>query len=219
MAFGKPLATHYDFGKADVDPVARQRLARNRRQQPAQRQHQWASRRREGQALAPLRVESGFSTTGTAADHRFRTKSRRSPGVAFALAKQLGIGARQRPAGRARLARRGEVHRQERQEVAQVGRRRTCRRRPARASSSRARPSRPAVHAVVHAINEKLGNFTSAGGKTVTHTALPDGVAGNAVARCRSSPRRSRTARSTRWSSSAPTRCSTRPPTSSSASC
>ena len=100
LAFGKPVATHHDFAKADVIlSLDSDFLATDGNSLRSARQ--WATRRREAakaadnpdQTLSRLyAVESVFSTTGTAADHRFRTKSGDVPAVAFALAKALGIG-------------------------------------------------------------------------------------------------------------------------------
>ncbi|MFT4512711.1 MAG: MoCo/4Fe-4S cofactor protein with predicted Tat translocation signal [Planctomycetota bacterium] len=176
MAFGKSMATNYDFAKADVvlsldsDFLATDgnNLANARA---------WASRRREAKNLNRLySVESIFSTTGTAADHRFRTKSSDIPAVVFALAKALGVG------GGSDLATSLSSHDVSTFEkggkkwleiiakdlLTAAGK-----------SIVIAGPTQsPAVHAIVHAINAKLGNV----GKTVTMTDTPAGMPSNCTA-------------------------------------
>lgn len=176
MAFGKAMATHYDFAKADVVlSLDNDFLATNGNNLSNARG--WASRRREAKNLNRLyAVESIFSTTGTAADHRFRTKSGDIPAVAFALAKAIGIGAGTDLAGAlsshdaAAFEKNGkkwlEIIAKDLQSAAGK-------------SIVIAGPTQsPAVHAIVHAINAKLGNV----GKTITITAMPEGIPANCTA-------------------------------------
>ncbi len=173
MAFGKPMATNYDFAKADVvlsldsDFLATDgNNLRNARQ--------WASRRREAKNLNRLyAVESIFSTTGTAADHRFRTKSSDIAAVVFALANALDVGGGSNLEGAlashnaASFEKGGkkwlEILAKDLQSAAGK-------------SIVIAGPTQSAaVHAMVHAINAKLGNV----GKTVTMTDAPAGIPSN----------------------------------------
>ena len=176
MAFGKPMATNYDFAKADVVlSLDSDFLATDGNNLSNARS--WAARRREAKNLNRLyAVESIFSTTGTAADHRFRTKSSEIPAVAFALAKQLCIGAGSDLEGAlsshsaAAFEKNGkkwlEIIAEDLQSAAGK-------------SIVVAGPTQSAaVHAIVHAINDKLGNF----GKTLTLTAQPAGIASNCTA-------------------------------------
>ncbi len=184
MAFGRPVATHHDFSKADVVvSLDSDFLATDGNNLRSARQ--WAETRRApdakamkaaGKKLSRLYVvESSYTTTGTAADHRFRTKSGDIPAVAFALAKALGVGAgseleaalgKHAPASFEKngkkwveiLAR--DLQSARGRSIVTVG------------------PRQPAaVHAIVHAINQALGNI----GTSVTYTAVPAGISGNAV--------------------------------------
>ncbi|MBM4061734.1 MAG: 4Fe-4S dicluster domain-containing protein [Planctomycetes bacterium] len=178
-AFGRPLATQHDFAKADVvlsldsDFLATDgNTLRNARA--------WADTRREpvpGKKLSRLYVvEPSYSTTGTAADHRFRTRASDVPAVAFALAKALGIGAGTDLAAAVAAYGADGYTRDGKDWLAAVAR-------DLQAARGRsiviAGPRQPAaVHAVVHAINQALGNV----GQTVVHTALPEGLQGGCVA-------------------------------------
>ncbi|MBX3462623.1 MAG: TAT-variant-translocated molybdopterin oxidoreductase [Planctomycetes bacterium] len=179
MAFGKLVATHYDFANADVvlsldsDFLATDgNHLRNARR--------WAETRRQpvpGKKLSRLYVvESTYTSTGTAADHRFRTKAADVPGVAFALARALGVGtgsdlqAALEPHSPAAFERQGKKW----LEVVA---------KDLQAADGRcvviAGPRQPAaVHAIVQAINQRLGTF----GKTVAHTPMPEGHQNNCVA-------------------------------------
>lgn len=176
MAFGKPMAAHYDYKKADVIlSLDSDFLATDGNNLASARG--WAARRREAKNLNRLYcVESIFSTTGTAADHRFRTKSGDIAGVAFALAKELGIGAGSDLASAlsshsaAAFEKNGkkwlEIIAKDLQSAAGK-------------SVVVVGPTQPpAVHAIAHAINQKLANI----GKTVTLTAAPDGIPSNCTA-------------------------------------
>ena len=176
-AFGRAVTTHYDFAKADVvvsldsDFLANDgNHLRNARA--------WAETRREpapGKNLSRLYVvESTFSTTGTAADHRFRTRASDIPAVAFALAKALGVAGELAGAvgtyNPDDFVKNGKKWLQAIAKDLQQARGRCV---------VIAGPRQPAaVHAVAHAINHALGNF----GQTVTHTAVPEGVQTNCVA-------------------------------------
>jgi MoCo/4Fe-4S cofactor protein with predicted Tat translocation signal len=172
MAFGKPLATHYDFSKADVvlaldsDFLATDgnNLANAR---------QWAANRREpvpGKKLSRLyAVEASYTTTGTAADHRFRTKSGEIPGVAYALAKALGLGAGDLDKALTAHAP-AAFEKNGKKWLEAIAR-------DLQANKGRAvvvvGPRQPAaVHAIAHAINQTLG----AVGQAVRYTAMPAGV-------------------------------------------
>ncbi|MDO8349065.1 MAG: TAT-variant-translocated molybdopterin oxidoreductase, partial [Planctomycetota bacterium] len=179
LAFGRAIATHHDFTKADVVvSLDSDFLASDGNSLPNARA--WASKRREptpGKKLSRLYVaESTFSTTGTAADHRFRTRSSDLPAAVFALAKALGVG-QGAELGTAVAAHADEPFvKNGKNWIAAVakdlqGARGRC--------IVLAGPRQPAVvHAVVHAINHALGNV----GQTVTYAALPDGLQSSNVA-------------------------------------
>ena len=121
-------------------------------------------------------VSPGSATTGVAADHRFRTRSGDVAGVAFALARALGVGVgsdldtRLSTHNPAAFEKNGKKWLEILARDLQAAQGRSV------VVAGAGQP--PVVHAIVHAINEKLGNF----GETVTHTAPPDGVAGGSVA-------------------------------------
>ncbi len=178
MAFGKPLTTHYDFGKADVvlslDSDFLDTDGNNLRNARA-----WAETRRQPSKDKQLSrlyvVESTFSTTGTAADHRFRTKSSDIPAVAFALGKALGVG------GGSELADAVGSHGSD----AFVKNGKKWLEIVARdLQAARGRcvvvvgPRQPAsVHALAHVLNQALG----AVGQTVSYRAQPDGLQNSCV--------------------------------------
>ncbi len=175
-AYGRAVATHYNFAKADVvlsldsDFLANDgNHLRNARQ--------WAETRREptpGKKLSRLYVvESTFSTTGTAADHRFRTRASDIPAVAYALAKALGVGGELGTAvagyNAEEFVKGGKNWLQAIAKDLQQARGRCV---------VVAGPRQPAaVHAVVHAINQTLGNVN----QTITYTTLADGVGTHCV--------------------------------------
>jgi MoCo/4Fe-4S cofactor protein with predicted Tat translocation signal len=178
-AFGRPLTTHYDFSKADVvlsldsDFLASE--GNNLRNARA-----WGQTRREpkpGQKLSRLYVvESVFSTTGTAADHRFRTRTIDIPAVAGALAKALAVGGGSDLAnalgafGSESFVKNGKNWLEAIAKDLQAARGRCI---------VIAGPRQPAsVHALAHAINHALGNV----GQTVTYTAVPEGLQAGCVA-------------------------------------
>ncbi len=179
MAFGKVVATHCDFTNADVvvsldsDFLATDgNNLRNARD--------WASTRRQpvnGKKLSRLYVvESTYSTTGTAADHRFRTKAGEIPAVAFALAKALGAGAGSDLANALDAHSPAAFEKNGKKWVEVIAK-------DLQSAAGRCvvvvGPRQPAaVHAVVHLINQQLG----ATGKTVTYTAMPEGMQNNCAA-------------------------------------
>ena len=173
MAFGAVVSTHHDFAKADVvlsldsDFLATDgNVLANARQ--------WAEMRREpvpGKKISRLyAVEATYTSTGTAADHRFRTKSSEIPAVVFALAKALGVGgadlgdalASHDPAA---FVKNGKNWLQIVAKDLQAARGRSL----VIAGPRQA----PVVHAMVHAINQALGNV----GSTVNYTATAEGRA------------------------------------------
>ena len=178
-AFGRAVATHQDFAKADVVvSIDSDFLNGDGNSLPNARA--WATTRREpvaGKKLSRLYVaESTFSTTGTAADHRFRTRSSNLPAAVFALAKALDVG------NGTALASAVGAHAAEpfvkngKNWIAAVAK-------DLQAARGRsiviAGPRMPAaVHAVVHAINQALGNV----GQTVKYTALPAAMQSSCVA-------------------------------------
>jgi MoCo/4Fe-4S cofactor protein with predicted Tat translocation signal len=179
LAFGRPVATHQDFAQAEVvvslDSDFLANDGNNLRNARA-----WAATRKtpiKGKKLSRLYVvESTFSSTGTAADHRFRTKSSEIPAVAFALAKALGVGAS------SDLGKALETHAPG---AFEKGGKKWLEVIAKDLQSARGRclvvagPRQPAaVHAIVHAINQALDNL----GKTVTFTAIPEPLQTNGTA-------------------------------------
>jgi molybdopterin-containing oxidoreductase family iron-sulfur binding subunit len=177
-AFGKAVETHVDYTKADVvvsfdcDFLATDgntlRSARH-----------WASRRtnpKPGQPLSRLYVcESVYSTTGTAADHRFRARQGDIPTAVFALAAALGVGAGTDLAAKLAAHSGAQFTKNGKPWIAEVAK-------DLQAARGRcvvvAGPRQPAaVHAVVHAINHALGNV----GATVAYTLLPEALARSCV--------------------------------------
>jgi len=179
MALGKAVATHVDFANADVvvsldsDFLATDgNNLRNARD--------WAKTRKQpvaGKKLSRLYVvESTYSTTGTAADHRFRTKAGDVPAVAFALAKALGAGAGSDLASALDAHPPAAFEKNGKRWVEAIAK-------DLQSASGRCvvvvGPRQPAaVHAIAHVINQQLGAL----GKTVTYTALPEGMQNNCVA-------------------------------------
>ena len=178
MAFGEPVATHHDFSKAEVVlSLDSDFLASDGNNLVSARQ--WADTRREpdaktleasGRKLSRLYVvESSYTTTGTAADHRFRTKSGEIPAVAFALAKALGVTGADLGDALASYGSAGFTTKAGKNWLDAVAK---------DLQSARGRclvvagPRQPAaVHAVVHAINAALENV----GKTVSYSAVAEG--------------------------------------------
>jgi MoCo/4Fe-4S cofactor protein with predicted Tat translocation signal len=179
IAFGKVVATHHDFTKADVVlALDSDFLANDGNSLRSARQ--WAEGRRAPDAkrlaaankkLSRLYVaESAYTTTGTAADHRFRIKSSEIANVAFALAKALGVGAGSDLATAVAGQQTAAFEKNGKKWLEIVAK---------DLQSARGRsvviagPRQPAaVHAIVHAINDALGNK----GQTVLYTAMPEGL-------------------------------------------
>ncbi len=170
MAFGRPVATHFDFSKADVVlSLDSDFLAGDGNSLRSARQ--WADTRRtavKGKKLSRLYVvEATYTSTGTAADHRFRTKAGEIGNVAFALAKALGVAGLDTALGGANPASYEKNGKKWLEIVAKD------------LQSAKGRcivtvgPRQPAaVHAVAHAINQALGNV----GQTVTYKATAEGL-------------------------------------------
>jgi len=97
-------------------------------------------------------VETGVSITGASADHRLAVSPASVEAIARAIAKELGVGAAQ-----------GDVHGHEDWIKAVVA---DLKSHPGASVVIPGDHQSPAVHALAHAINEKLGAF----GKTVVHT-------------------------------------------------
>ncbi|MFO1076552.1 MAG: TAT-variant-translocated molybdopterin oxidoreductase [Planctomycetota bacterium] len=179
MAFGKPLATTHDFKQADVvvsldsDFLATEGNALGNARG-------WAETRREPSGAKKVSrlyvVEATYSTTGTAADHRFRVRASELPAMAFALAKALGVGDGSDLGTQLGKFAADAYVRNGKNWVAAIAK-------DLKAAAGRsiviAGQRQPAVvHAIVHAINHALGNV----GKTVTHRALPEGMQYGAAA-------------------------------------
>ena len=179
MAFGKVLATHYDFSQADVVvSLDSDFLATDGNHLRSARE--WAETRRQpvpGKKLSRLYVvEAGYSTTGTCADHRFRTKASDVPAVAFALANALGAGAGSDLAAALGAYDAGAYTKLGKKWVEAIAK-------DLQAANGRCvvvvGPRQPAaVHAIAQVINHRLGAF----GKTVRHTAMPEGMQNSCVA-------------------------------------
>ncbi|MCK5943262.1 MAG: hypothetical protein KAI24_14880, partial [Planctomycetes bacterium] len=176
MAFGKPLAAHYDYGKADVvvsldcDFLATEG-------DNIKSANQWGKRRAQAQNLNRLyAIESIYSTTGGAADHRFRTKSSDIPAVAFALAKQLGVGGGSDLQGALSSHSAAAFEKNGKKWLEEIAKDLQSANGKSIVVAGATQP--PVVHAIAHAINQHLGNV----GETVTLTAVPDGITGNCTA-------------------------------------
>ncbi|MBL9079295.1 MAG: TAT-variant-translocated molybdopterin oxidoreductase [Planctomycetes bacterium] len=179
MVFDKAVATHHDLSAADVvvaldsDFLATDgNSLRNARQ--------WAESRRapvKGKKLSRLYVvESTYTTTGTAADHRFRMKAGEIAAVAFALANAVGAGSGSDLAAALEAHAAGAFEKNGKKWLEAIAK-------DLQASGGRCvvlvGQRQPAfVHALAHLINHRLG----AVGKTVRYTALPEGMQDNCVA-------------------------------------
>jgi MoCo/4Fe-4S cofactor protein with predicted Tat translocation signal len=177
LAFGKPVATHHDFRKADVVLSLDSDFLANDGNSLRSARH-WAETRRapaKGKKLSRLYVvESAFSTTGTAADHRFRMRSSDVAALAMALAKALGVGGEIDGAVAALPAK--SYQKNGKDWLAAVAKDLLAARGRSLVVAGSHQPA--AVHALVHAINHALGNQ----GQTVTYTAMPEGLAQSCVA-------------------------------------
>jgi molybdopterin-containing oxidoreductase family iron-sulfur binding subunit len=166
LAFGRPVDAQYRFDAADVvvsldsdflvDGANCVRHARD-----------YASRRRplDGQKLNRLYVvEPGQSITGGQADHRFRVRAQEVADVALALAAELGVlnGALGTAVGGYKqhsFSKKGKNW------VAILAKDLLANRGRSLLIAGRRQPA--LVHALVHALNDALGNT----GRTVTYTA------------------------------------------------
>jgi molybdopterin-containing oxidoreductase family iron-sulfur binding subunit len=175
MAFGKRMATHYDFTKADVVVSLDSDFLDNENGNLVNA-HQWGQRRKEAKNLNRLyAIESIFSGTGVAADHRFRTKSGDIPGVAFALAKALGVsGGDLTAALSSHDASAFEKDGKKWLEIIAKDLQSAGGNSVVIAGSTQP----PVVHAIAHAINAKLGSV----GKTITLRSVPAGIPSNSTA-------------------------------------
>jgi len=176
MAFGKPMSAHYDYEAADVivsldcDFLATEG-------DNIKSASEWGKRRAQAQNLNRLYVvESIFSTTGTAADHRFRTKSGDIAGVAFALAKQIGVGSGSNLQGALNSHSAAAFEKNGKKWVEEIAKDLQSAGGKGIVVAGATQP--PVVHAIAHAINQQLGNL----GKTVTLTAVADGIPSNCTA-------------------------------------
>ena len=172
LAFGKAVDAQIDYEKADVvlslDCDFLSLDGPNLRSA-----RQWSKRRKHDAAtIARLyAVESCYSTTGTAADHRFRMRSLDIPGAVMALAAELGVGVGGE-LGAALQASKGKTFQKNGKNWLPILAK------DLQAHSGRcvvvAGPRQPAaVHALVHAINQAL----DAVNKVVTYTATPAAMA------------------------------------------
>ncbi|MCB9884415.1 MAG: TAT-variant-translocated molybdopterin oxidoreductase [Planctomycetes bacterium] len=179
MAFGKPVATHYDLTNADVvvslDSDFLETDGNNLRQA-----RQWAETRRAPKPGAKMSrlycIEATFTTTGTAADHRFRMRACDIPAAAFALANEIGVGNGTELAnalsshGAQGYTKNGKSWLKEvARDLMAAGGRCVVIAGPRQSA---------AVHAIAHAINSQLG----AVGKTVSYTARPAGLESSCTA-------------------------------------
>ncbi|MCA8948636.1 MAG: TAT-variant-translocated molybdopterin oxidoreductase [Planctomycetes bacterium] len=173
IAFNKPVATQYSYDQAtvilsldsDFLATAGESLRSAR---------QWAETRRvpaPGKAISRLYVvESSYSTTGAAADHRFRLRSGGVAALAFALCKALGASGDFGNQPTDGYTKNGKNWFNAVVKDLQAARGRSI------VVAGPGQP--PAVHAAVHAINQALGNV----GKTVTYRPVAEGMQHGAVA-------------------------------------
>ncbi len=173
VTFGRAVQTHYDLANADVvvslDSDFLETDGNNLRQA-----REWASTRKApapGAKLSRLYVvEATYSTTGTAADHRFRVRASDIPAVAFALANECGVGAGTELAtavaahGSEGFTKNGKPWLKALADDLKAAGGRCI------VIAGERQPA--AVHAVAHALNSQLG----AVGKTVRYTARPAGL-------------------------------------------
>lgn len=179
MAFGKPMAAHYDYGKADV-VVSLDCDFLGTEGDSIKSANQWGKRRAGAVDLNRLyAIESIYSSTGTAADHRFRTKSSEIAGVAFALANQLGAGSGSDLKSALGAHPADAFEKNGKQWVEEIAKDLQSAAGKSIVVAGATQP--PVVHAIAHAINQKLGNL----GKTVTMTAAPKGIATDSGAQLR----------------------------------
>jgi molybdopterin-containing oxidoreductase family iron-sulfur binding subunit len=164
LAFGKPTGVHYQLAGADVIVALDADLLGSLPGHLAYT-HDWAARRRDAGGKAGMNrlyaVEATLTITGAVADNRLSLPPSQVEGFARALAGKLGVEAVEAPKLEGRPAAWIDV-------LARDLTRKDGKSRPAGTTLVVAGDGQPpAVHAVVHAINAKLGNL----GKTVVLTA------------------------------------------------
>lgn len=153
IAFGRTVHVHPDYSKADVIlSIGADFLGMEPGHVLAS--SQFTSRRRPNSPADVMNrlyvVESDFSMTGTMADHRIARRSSDIPAFAVSLAAALQAG----------------VHSGTDKKIALIADDLLKAARDRRALIVCGRGQPPAVHAIVHAMNETLG----AGGQTVRYT-------------------------------------------------
>ena len=179
VAFGRPVTTSYDYAQADVIVSLDSDFLSTDGNSLASARG-WAKTRREptgGKKMSRLYVvESCYSDTGAAADHRFRMRASDIPAVAFALAAGLGVGNGNELGT--------ELDKHDKAGFTRAGKNwvdaiiKDLQGAPGRCIVTAGARQSAAVHAVVHAINQALGNV----GKTVSHRAVPEGMQHGKVA-------------------------------------
>jgi molybdopterin-containing oxidoreductase family iron-sulfur binding subunit len=172
IAFGRPVETVLDVAKARVIVTLDADLLVAEGSPLKQARGFAAGRDIESLGAAGMSrlyaVESAFSITGAAADHRLRLASRLVPRVAFALARELArLGAVLGDIAPAVAATPGLDARADRM-VKAIAADLWARKGEGLVVAGRAQPA--AVHAAVHAINLALGNV----GKTLRYVAAFD---------------------------------------------
>jgi len=94
LAFGKPVRAMYDLTRADVIVALDCDLFHERPDSP-RLAHDWAAGRRsadtDGRMNRLYAIESAFTPTGSAADHRLPVKSTDIARIAFAIAAKVGL--------------------------------------------------------------------------------------------------------------------------------
>ncbi|MEC7726114.1 MAG: hypothetical protein VYD05_11405, partial [Planctomycetota bacterium] len=179
LAYGKPMVAHYDYGKADV-VVSLDCDFLGTEGDSVKSASQWGKRRAGAVNLNRLyAIESIYSSTGAAADHRFRTKSGEIAGVAFALANQLGAGAGSDLAAALSTHSAGAFEKNGKKWVEEIAKDLQSAAGKSVVVAGATQP--PVVHAIAHAINQKLGNV----GKTVVMTQPADGIPSDSTAELR----------------------------------
>jgi molybdopterin-containing oxidoreductase family iron-sulfur binding subunit len=170
QAFGKPYRTLYDFEQADVIVCLDADLLSDH---PAALQHARAfAKRREptdGRMNRLYAVESGYSMTGSMADHRLRLRSGQIAAFTATLEQQIAGTDVSKTPGLAQSLATGGVPAERLQRALQaIAKDLTAHRGRAIVAAGPAQP--PEVHAAVHRINAALENA----GKTVRYMADPE---------------------------------------------
>jgi MoCo/4Fe-4S cofactor protein with predicted Tat translocation signal len=156
MAFGQAVHTYYRFEKADV-VVSLDSDFLNCGPGAVRYAHDFMSRRKLENGNKEMNrlyvVESSLTSSGAVADHRLRVRSGEIAGIALGLAAELGLQTGAAPES--------GVHSKW---IAAVARDLKKHRGACAVLVGDAQP--PSVHALVHSINDSLGNF----GEAVIHT-------------------------------------------------